>query len=131
MMTDTSVSTINTFKDRIKEQANIAGTIFVPLLKVESAKTFASLDYVTVVLTVSAFALAMVVLYNLSYININERIREIATIKVLGFYDEEVSRYVFRENVVITILGAGLGLGMGVLLHGFVIGTAETDMLSG
>jgi len=129
MMTDTSVSTINTFKDRIKEQANIAGTIFVPLLKVESAKTFASLDYVTVVLTVSAFALAMVVLYNLSYININERIREIATIKVLGFYDEEVSRYVFRENVVITILGAGLGLGMGVLLHGFVIGTAETDMI--
>jgi putative ABC transport system permease protein len=81
------------------------------------------------VLILSAFALAMVVLYNLTNININERIRERATIKVLGFYDMEVSTYVFRENAIITILGAGFGLVLGTLLHSFVVQTAEIDMI--
>ena len=128
-LTDRSESAIEDFKEILMNQTNIAGTIFVPLMKSELSDTFASLDYVTLVLILSAFALDMVVLYNLTNININERIREIATIKVLGFYDPEVSSYVFRENAVITILGSGIGLVLGAVLHGFVTETAETDMI--
>ena len=85
------------------------------------------LDLVTIVLIVSAGALALVVLYNLSSVNITERIREIATLKVLGFYDMEVSAYVFRENIVLTLMGAVAGLGLGTALCLFVIETAEID----
>ena len=86
-----------------------------------------SLNYVVLVLIFCSGALAFVVLYNLTNINITERIREIATIKVLGFYDQEVSAYVYRENLILTVLGALAGLGLGILLHGFVIQTAEID----
>lgn len=128
-LTDTSTEAINDLKDTLMKQSNIAGTIFVPLVKGEFGNIFTSLNYVILVLIMSAFALAMVVLYNLTNININERIREIATIKVLGFYDMEVSTYVFRENAIITILGAGFGLVLGVFLHSFVVQTAEIDMI--
>lgn len=86
-----------------------------------------SLDSVIVVLIVSAGMLAFVVLYNLNNINITERKRELATLKVLGFYNGEVSAYVFRENVLLTLIGAAVGAGMGVLLHRFVIVTVEVD----
>ncbi len=89
--------------------------------------TISILDLVTIVLIVSAGALALVVLYNLSSVNITERIREIATLKVLGFYDMEVSAYVFRENIVLTLMGAAVGLGLGTALCLFVIETAEID----
>ena len=85
------------------------------------------MDLVTVVLIVSAGALALVVLYNLTSVNITERIREIATLKVLGFYDFEVSTYVFRENIILSIIGAAAGLGLGTALCMFVIETAEID----
>lgn len=85
------------------------------------------MDLVTVVLIVSAGALALVVLYNLTSVNITERIREIATLKVLGFYDLEVSTYVFRENIILSLLGAAAGLGLGTALCMFVIQTAEID----
>lgn len=88
-----------------------------------------SMTYVMLVLIVSAGALAFVVLYNLSNINITERVREIATIKVLGFYDREVSAYIFRENIFLTLMGALIGLGLGVLLHHYVMITAETDIV--
>ena len=87
------------------------------------------MDIVIVVLVVSAGALAFVVLYNLNNINISERKRELATIKVLGFYDMETAEYVYRENVILTIFGILLGLGLGVILHHYVIITAELDML--
>lgn len=128
-LTDTSTGAINAFKDELATHSNIVGTNFVPLLKGDFGNIFTSLNYVIFVLILSAFALAMVVLYNLTNININERIREIATIKVLGFYDMEVSGYVFRENAIITVIGAVLGLGLGTLLHGFVVNTAEIDMI--
>jgi len=128
-LTDNSAGAIDDFKHTLMSQSNIAGTIFVPLIKGNFSNVFTSLNYVILVLIMSAFALAMVVLYNLTNININERVREIATIKVLGFYDMEVSTYVFRENAIITILGAGLGLVLGVFLHGFVVRTAEIDMI--
>lgn len=86
-----------------------------------------SLDVVIVVLIVSAGMLAFVVLYNLNNININERKRELATLKVLGFFDVEVSSYVFRENILLTFLGAALGAGLGKILHEFIITTVEID----
>ena len=73
--------------------------------------------------------LAFVVLYNLSNINISERQRELATIKVLGFYDREVYSYVTRETVLLTIIGIALGLVLGYFLNYFIIGTCEINML--
>ena len=86
-----------------------------------------SLDIVIVVLIISAGLLAFVVLYNLNNINITERKRELATIKVLGFYDKEVSAYVFRENILLTIIGVAVGVVLGSMLHRFVIVTVEID----
>ena len=88
-----------------------------------------SLDAVIVILIISAGALAFVVLYNLTNININERIREIATIKVLGFYDKEVSAYIYRENILLTLMGILFGLIFGVFLENYVITTAEVEMV--
>lgn len=88
-----------------------------------------NLGYVVAVLIVSAGLLAFVVQYNLSNINITERTREIATLKVLGFYDNEVSAYIYRENVILTILGTALGLLLGTGLTRFVVTTAEVDAI--
>jgi len=88
-----------------------------------------NLNFVVLVLIVSAGALAFVVLMNLSSINISERMRELATIQVLGFYDNEVSAYVFRESAVLTAIGALAGLGAGIGLHLYVLLSAETDIL--
>lgn len=86
-----------------------------------------SLNLVIVVLIVSAGLLAFVVLYNLNNINITERRRELATLKVLGFYDMEVSSYVYRENIMLTIFSIAVGIVLGALLHRFVITTVEVD----
>lgn len=86
-----------------------------------------SIDAVVVLIIVCAASLAFVVLYNLSNINIAERVKEIATIKVLGFYDPEVYAYVNRESVALTLIGTLLGLAGGIALHSFVINTVEVD----
>ena len=86
-----------------------------------------SLNIVMVVLVISAGMLAFVVLYNLNNINITERKRELATLKVLGFYPGEVAQYVYRENVILTVLGAFAGMVLGKFLHQFVIVTVEID----
>ncbi len=86
-----------------------------------------TLNLVVFVLIISAGLLAFVVLYNLNNINITERRRELATLKVLGFFDGEVSAYVFRENVILTVLGAAAGVVLGKVLHQFVIVTVEVD----
>lgn len=86
-----------------------------------------TLNYIVLVLIVSAGALAFVVLYNLTNINVTERRREIATIKVLGFYDREVSAYIYRETSILTIIGCVLGLFFGILMHGFVVQTVEVN----
>lgn len=88
-----------------------------------------SLNFVVIVLIVTAGMLAFVVLYNLSNINISERIRELATIKVLGFYDKEVYNYISRETVILTIIGILLGLVGGYFLNYFIITTCEINML--
>ena len=91
--------------------------------------TMNSLNYVVVVLIISAGLLAFVVLYNLSNINIGERIRELATIKVLGFYDREVYDYVTRETLILTIIGILLGLVGGYFLNFYILGTCEINIL--
>lgn len=88
-----------------------------------------SLEMVVIVLIIAAGMLAFIVLYNLNNINIIERRRELATLKVLGFYDMEVGNYVYRENVLLTILGMLAGVVMGLFLHRFVILTVEIDMM--
>ncbi len=88
-----------------------------------------SLDMVIWVLIISAGLLAYVVLYNLNNINITERRRELATLKVLGFYDGEVAAYVYRENVYLTALGIACGVVMGIFLHRYVILACEIDMM--
>ena len=91
--------------------------------------TMNSLNYVVIILIVSAGLLAFVVLYNLSNVNISERIRELATIKVLGFYDGEVYKYVTRETILLTIIGIALGLIGGYLLNFYIIDTCEIETL--
>lgn len=92
-------------------------------------KSMESVDYAVVVVIVSAAALAFVVLYNLTNINITERLRELATLKVLGFYDRELSAYVYRENVLLTVFGVLMGLVMGKYLHQWLVLTVEIDMV--
>ena len=89
----------------------------------------ASLDSVVLIIILSAGTLAFVVLYNLANINVTERERELATIKVLGFYDNEVTAYITRENVVLTLVGTAAGLALGVLLHRYIITTVEVDLV--
>ena len=93
-------------------------------------KMMGSLDAVVLLIILCAGALAFIVIYNLTNINITERIREIATIKVLGFRPKETASYVFRENVVLTALGTIVGLGAGICLHRFVMANIDVDMVA-
>lgn len=88
-----------------------------------------SLNLVVAIFIISAAALSFVVLYNLSNINMNERIREISTLKVLGFRDKETSAYLVRENIILTIIGTAVGLFIGIFLHKYVVSIAEVDVV--
>ncbi|MBE5913476.1 MAG: FtsX-like permease family protein [Pseudobutyrivibrio ruminis] len=89
-----------------------------------------SLNIIVYLVIGSAMALAAVVVYNLTNINIAERVREIATVKVLGFYKEETSAYVFRENILLAIMGAAVGLVLGKILHAFVMSEIVVDLIT-
>ena len=95
--------------------------------KMKSMSESADLGLVMIVIIVASGSLAFVVLYNLININVSERIREISTIKVLGFYDNEVAMYIFRENIILTVLGILAGTVLGKILYVFLVSTAETD----
>ena len=125
-------------QDRTTEEANDVGEnimkcdgtlsiSYTTSLKKQVDHMLESLDIVIIVLIISAGMLAFVVLYNLNNINITERKRELATLKVLGFYDKEVSSYVYRENILLTLIGALAGLLIGKILHRFIIETVEID----
>ncbi len=88
-----------------------------------------SLIYIVLLTIICAAALAFVVIYNLTNINIQERLREIATVKVLGFYDPETAMYVLRENILLTLLGAAAGIPMGLALNAYVVTRIELDMI--
>ena len=111
------------------QQKEISTIILTSTLMNSLDDTMNSLNYVVLILIVSAGLLAFVVLYNLSNVNISERIRELATIKVLGFYDKEVYKYVSRETMLLTIIGILFGLVGGYFLNFYIIGTCEIEML--
>lgn len=113
-------------KELIKKEG-ISSVSFNTSIKETFEDTIKSLGYVVLVMITSAGALAFVVLYNLTNVNISERIREIATIKVLGFYDNEVSAYVYRENTILTLIGTLAGLVIGIFLHRFIMTTVEME----
>lgn len=100
---------------------------FVEDLRSQMDDILAMLDTIVLVLIISAGLLAFIVLYNLNNINITERRRELATLKVLGFFDPEVAAYVYRENILLTIFGMIIGLFLGKLLHTYIITTVEID----
>lgn len=91
------------------------------------SKTIENMNYVVILIIACAAALAFIVLYNLTNVNIMERIREIATIKVLGFRNGEVDSYVFRENVILSVIGALVGLLLGRGLFAFILGAIQSS----
>lgn len=105
----------------------VSGVSFTDDLKESFSSMMQKIDTIVVVLILSAAALAFVVLYNLTNINITEREKEIATIKVLGFFDREVSAYVYRESLMLSLIGTMVGLVLGIFLHAFVIQNVEVD----
>lgn len=113
--------------DRYLTDNNVKSLTFVKANITRFENMIQSLDLVTWVLIISAGMLAFVVLYNLTNVNISERIREIATIKVLGFYDREVGEYVYRENIILTLIGGVFGLLLGMALHAYIMTTIELD----
>ncbi|MGN0482127.1 MAG: FtsX-like permease family protein [Lachnospiraceae bacterium] len=106
---------------------HVVGVSYLSAQKEQLNTMLKSLDLVMIVIVSAAGLLAFVVLYNLNNININERQRELATIKVLGFYNPELAAYVYRENILLTLLGIGFGAVFGKFLHRFIIQTVEID----
>ena len=117
------------FSQQLISKDEFLGIVFLD----EKAETFfssiESLNAIVWLLIICAALLAFIVLYDLANINITERVREIATLKVLGFYDSETSAYIYRENIYTTVIGIILGWGMGLVLHRFVVLTAEVDLV--
>ncbi len=107
----------------------VAGLTGMNAMRSSLDDTIASINYVVYVIILCAGLLAFVVLYNLMNINVTERAKEIATIKVLGFYEKEVQAYVYRESNILSLIGMIAGLFGGVLLHKFIMTTVEVDMV--
>lgn len=128
-LTQDSALTEEDLSNLLLQQESITGVTLVSSLHEQVENMMSSLDLVVWVLILSAGLLAYVVLYNLNNINITERRRELATLKVLGFYDMEVAQYVYRENILLTVCGCLFGVAFGFLLHRFVILTLEVDMI--
>ena len=113
----------------ILESKNVTGVLFTSSTENIFAEVMDNMNFVVWILIISAGLLAFVVLYNLANTNISERIRELATIKVLGFYDREVYEYISKESNILTAIGIVLGLFAGYFLAMFIIKTCELDIL--
>lgn len=120
---------VNEISNKFINMDGVTGAVNNTSIKENFDDTIKSLDLVVVVMILCAGALSFIVLYNLTNVNISERVREIATIKVLGFYDNEVSAYIYRENILLTIIGLITGLGLGKLFHKFIMVTVEMDYI--
>ncbi|MDF2504460.1 FtsX-like permease family protein [Clostridium sp.] len=107
----------------------IGAVSFKKNIQVNFNKSMKSINSVVLVLIVSAGILAFVVIYNLTNININERKRELATIKLLGFYNNELAFYIYRENIILTVIGSFTGIVYGILINRLIINTAETNVM--
>lgn len=114
----------------IADRKNVLAVSVTADMRARISNMMESMNYIIALIIICAGSLAFIVLYNLTNINITERIREIATIKVLGFYARETADYVFRENLVLTAMGALVGLGLGKWLHWFVMYNIKIDMIS-
>lgn len=119
----------NKISEELLNENKVVNVTFSSEMAGTMSDTINSLTVVVWVLIISAGLLAFIVLYNLTNINISERIRELSTIKVLGFYNREVTMYVYRENNILTLLGILVGAVLGKILHRFVLQTSEVDML--
>ncbi|MGN0615243.1 FtsX-like permease family protein [Ruminococcus flavefaciens] len=113
----------------LSKNGNITAVMVFADLKERLSKMMSSLDYIVLIVIICAAGLAFIVLYSLTNINITERVREIATIKVLGFFRHETSSYVLRENLALTAFGTVVGLGVGILLHAFVMAQIRVDLV--
>ncbi len=113
----------------VSQQADVLSVMLCQDMAQRVSSMMKSLDYIVALVVLSAAALAFIVMYNLTNINITERIREIATIKVLGFYPKESAAYVFREGMALTAMGCALGMVAGKLLHAFIIHQVRVDMV--
>ncbi|EAG0474499.1 ABC transporter permease [Listeria monocytogenes] len=129
MLKDTSEKVESDFAEKLTDSKAILNVTFSNNVSSLLNETLDSLNIVIVVLITSAALLAFVVLYNLTNINVSERIRELSTIKVLGFYPKEVTMYVYRENIILTLMGIAAGFILGFFLHRFIITTAEVDQM--
>ncbi|EAE5125741.1 FtsX-like permease family protein [Listeria monocytogenes] len=129
MLKDTSEKVESNFAEKLTDSKAILNVTFSNNVSSLLNETLDSLNIVIVVLITSAALLAFVVLYNLTNINVSERIRELSTIKVLGFYPKEVTMYVYRENIILTLMGIAAGFVLGFFLHRFIITTAEVDQM--
>ncbi len=117
-------------ESEINELRDVNGSVFTTVVIDNFNNIVNTLNLVIAVFIFAAMALAIVVLYNLNNINVNERIRELATLKVLGFYNGEVSAYIYRENIFLTIIGVLLGLVLGIPLNIAVVGVVDIDTLT-
>lgn len=115
--------------EALLDQDAVLGVTHTPEIRRAFTDTIDSLNVITNVLIISAALLAFTVLYNLTNINVAERVRELSTIKVLGFHDREVTAYIYRENIFLTLMGIGVGYLFGYFLHDFLIKTTEIDMM--
>ncbi len=127
-MTETGDAHMTALAEALLGCDNVILLSLVQDMQVSFRSMVKSIDLIVYVLIVCAGLLAFVVLYNLMNINITERQRELATIKVLGFYENEVGAYVFRETLILSVIGTIAGLVLGIFLHAFVVRTAEVDM---
>ena len=107
----------------------VASYSYIATIRDSFTDSMNAINYAVVIIILAAAALAFVVLYNLTNINITERTRELATLKVLGFYDREITAYVYRENVFLTLFGIALGLVLGRFLHAWMVVTVEVDLV--
>ena len=127
--TSDDIDTCNAIFEKLLDMSGVATTSRMRDTQDTYMHSMERVDFVVVIIILAAAALAMVVLFNLSNINITERQRELATIKLLGFYDGEVSAYVYRENIVLTLFGILLGCFMGHWLHIYLVRSTEIDLM--
>lgn len=127
--TSDDTDTCNAVFEKLLDMSGVATTSRMRDTQDTYMHSMERVDFVVVIIILAAAALAMVVLFNLSNINITERQRELATIKLLGFYDGEVSAYVYRENIVLTLFGILLGCFMGHWLHIYLVRSTEIDLM--
>ena len=127
--TSDDTDTCNAIFEKLLDMSGVATTSRMRDTQDTYMHSMERVDFVVVIIILAAAALAMVVLFNLSNINITERQRELATIKLLGFYDGEVSAYVYRENIVLTVFGILMGCFMGHWLHIYLVRSTEIDLM--